>query len=256
MGAASDCEWIRPDLLGQTVNTTTTIALVLAGLWLLGRPRARWIGIALTATGLGSFVFHGPMPWWGEWAHDTSLAWLVAVVAGFDTRYEGVSRAPALLGLSLIFALEPTLGDPMAATLSVVAAGSLLSRRPPRQHLYPLALLGAVALVGRLGSTGGPLCDPASPWQPHGLWHVGAAAAILWWGAVVARPSGRPASHATPADAGGSTRTVMSPLRSALRAIPAGEGTEEHRHSDDDDEDRAGITQVDQVEIPPAEADT
>jgi hypothetical protein len=47
--------------------------------------------------------------------------------------------------------------------------------------LGPLALLAVVAVIGRLGATGGPLCDPDSLWQPHGLWHVGAAVVVVWW---------------------------------------------------------------------------
>ena len=43
------------------------------------------------------------------------------------------------------------------------------------------------AVVGRLGATGGPLCDPGSWLQPHGLWHISAAAALGWWAVAAPR---------------------------------------------------------------------
>jgi hypothetical protein len=38
-----------------------------------------------------------------------------------------------------------------------------------------------VAGIGRLGGSGGPLCNPDSLLQPHALWHVGAAGVATWW---------------------------------------------------------------------------
>jgi hypothetical protein len=47
--------------------------------------------------------------------------------------------------------------------------------------MAPLLLLGVVAVYGRLGATAGPLCDPASLFQPHAVWHLGSALAVAWW---------------------------------------------------------------------------
>lgn len=181
MGAAGDCELIRSGLLGQPVSALTSLALVVAGAWVIRVPRTRWIGAGLVATGLGSFVFHGPMPPWGEWAHDVSLAWLIALVGGLGTRWEGWSRLPTLVALALLLALAPITADPVAVALTVVVIGSLLIRDRTRRALAPLALLGVSGILGRLGATGGPLCASASVWQMHGLWHVGAAVAVAWW---------------------------------------------------------------------------
>lgn len=181
MGAAADCELIRQGLLGQPVNTITTLAFVVAGGWLLRRPGARWVGVALLATGVGSFVFHGPMPEWGEWAHDVTLAWLIVVIGGLNTRWEAWSRTPSLLVIAVPVALLPALGDSIAVSATVIVLGSILLRRPTRTELAPLFLLGVVAVLGRLGATGWPLCDPESVWQMHGLWHIGAAVAVAWW---------------------------------------------------------------------------
>lgn len=176
-----DCELIRSGFLAQPVNTITTLAFVVAGVWLLRRQTTVWVGVALIATGMGSFVFHGPMPPWGEWAHDVSLAWLIVIVGGLQSRWERWSQWPALAVLALLVALLPAVADPVAIALTVVVAGSILLRRPSRHEVLALGLLGAAAVFGRLGSTGGPLCDPASMFQPHGVWHVAAALSIAWW---------------------------------------------------------------------------
>ena len=187
MGAFGDCELVGPGFLGQPINTLTTLPFLLLGGWLASRRRSRWVGVALAATGAGSFVFHGPMPAWGEWAHDVTLTWLIVTIGGLDTRWERWSRAPAPIVLALLFAVFPIAADPLAAGLTVVVAGSILLRRPPFNELMPLGLLAVVAVLGRLGSTGGPLCDPGSIWQLHGLWHVGSAVAVTWWTLVRCR---------------------------------------------------------------------
>jgi hypothetical protein len=196
MGAAADCEAITTGFLGQPVNALTTIGFVVAGVMVMARNRERrWMGIALIATGAGSFLFHGPMPPGSQWAHDVSIAWLLAVVAADGTRAEKWSRLPTLVAIGAIFAIAPALGDPIAVALTIVAIVSILRGRD-YAVLPPLALLGAVAILGRLGATGGPWCDPASWLQPHGIWHLGAAVAGAWWAvgapALSVRVAGEP----------------------------------------------------------------
>jgi hypothetical protein len=181
MGAAADCEAIGPGFLGQPVNALTTIGFVIAGgLVVARRPERRWVGIALIATGLGSFLFHGPMPPGSEWAHDVSLTWLIVVVAGAGTRVERFTWLPSLLVIGALFALAPAVADPAAAALTIVAVVSVLRGRD-YTSLAPLLLLAAVAVFGRLGATEGPLCDPDALFQPHAVWHLGAAIAVAWW---------------------------------------------------------------------------
>lgn len=181
MGAAGDCELIGAGILGQPVNALTSLALFVAGLWVLRISKMRWVAIGLMLTGLGSFVFHGPMPAWGEWAHDVTLAWLIALIGGVGTRWDGWSRLPTLGALGGLFAVAPVTGDPVAVALTVIVIGSLLLRDRTPGSLGPLALLGASGIIGRLGTTGGPLCDPDSLLQMHALWHIGAALAVAWW---------------------------------------------------------------------------
>ena len=181
MGAAADCEAIASGFLGQPINALSTIAFLVAGAWLVWqRSRTRWIGIALMATGVGSFLFHGPMPSGNEWAHDVSLAWLLALIAGFGTRWKGLSRVPALLVLTAVMAFAPMAADPIAVLLSVFAVASILWRERSWATIGPLLLVGAAGVYGKLGATGGPLCDPASIWQPHAVWHIVAATGVVW----------------------------------------------------------------------------
>jgi hypothetical protein len=180
MGAAADCELIGPGVLGQPVNTITTLAFVVAGAYLL-RQRLRWVGIALIATGIGSFLFHGPMPAGSEWVHDVTLAWLILVIAGIGESWEKWSRLRGLAVVAALFGLVPVVADPVAAALTAFAVVLILRRDRSVATVGPLVLIGVVAIIGRLGATGNPLCDPDSLLQPHGLWHIGAAVGVVWW---------------------------------------------------------------------------
>jgi hypothetical protein len=194
MGAAADCEAIGAGFLGQPINALTTLAFVVAGTIVIVRRRdMQWIGVGLIATGLGSLLFHGPMPTGNEWAHDVTLVWLVTMVAGWATRWEKFSRLPALAVIGVLFAVFPVVADPFAVVMTIVAVVSILRRDRSSATIAPMLLLGAVAVFGRLGTTAGPLCDPDSLLQPHAVWHLGAAAAVAWWALarVVQRSSRR-----------------------------------------------------------------
>ena len=79
------------------------------------------------------------------------------------------------------FYVAPSLADPLTAALVVVTLLLLVSDGRRFDTLGPMALLAVSAIVGRLGSTGGPWCDPGSAFQTHALWHIGAAVAVGWW---------------------------------------------------------------------------
>ena len=188
MGALADCERIVGELIGQPANTTTTLALVLGGLFVVRNAPGRvWIGVGLVAAGIGSLLFHGPMPAGAEWAHDTTLAWLILLVGTDGTRFERLARLPGLATLGALFAVFPELSDPTAAILAIATVATLLGRDRSLATVGPLALLALSAGVGRLGATGGPWCNPKTLLQPHALWHVAAAVAVAWW--AVAAPA-------------------------------------------------------------------
>lgn len=182
MGAEVDCELFGTGLLGQPVNTLTTIAFVVGGAILVGRRAVRWVGIGLIATGVGSFLFHGPVTPGAQWAHDVSLAWLILLVAGVGRSWEHLTRIPGLTAIGIVLWVVPGVADVLAVLLTLATIALLLQRDRSLRTIGPMALLASSAIIGRLGATGGPLCDPTSLLQPHGFWHVAAAAAITWWG--------------------------------------------------------------------------
>jgi hypothetical protein len=145
MGALKDCETVLDTFFGQPVNSLTTGAFLLGGAVIWARSRQLILAVAVIATGIGSFLFHGPMPALSRLAHDTTLWLLVTVVT-------------------------------VKIVIDFRATGAW------RHLVGPVALVAIVAVIGRLGATGGPLCHPDSIWQPHGLWHIGAATAVTWWG--------------------------------------------------------------------------
>lgn len=181
MGAAADCELIGPGFFGQPVNSVTSIAFAVAGVILWQRPRLRWIAGGLVATGIGSFLFHGPMPAGSQWAHDVSLAWLIVLVAGLGQTWEKWTKLPALSGLGVGFALLPVVADPTAVLATAFALLVILRRDRSLRTIAPLTLLAIAAVLGRLGATGGPWCEPGSVFQWHAIWHIAAAVAVAWW---------------------------------------------------------------------------
>jgi hypothetical protein len=181
VGALRDCESVIGPLLGQPVNTLSTLAFFVAGGLVARKSGTPWVGYALIATGVGSLLFHGPMPSFAEWAHDVTLAWLLLVVAGLGRPWERWTRLPGLVVLGALLGVWPEMGDAVGVALAIVAISLLLVAERSWATVGPLLLLTTVAVIGRLGATGGPLCDPDSLFQPHALWHIGSATAVVWW---------------------------------------------------------------------------
>jgi hypothetical protein len=80
--------------------------------------------------------------------------------------------------------LAPRAGD--LAQVAVAAVAVFLTVLRARAHpelrrpiAAALGLLAAGAAIGTLSRAGWPWCDPSSPWQGHGAWHVLAAAALV-----------------------------------------------------------------------------
>jgi len=201
----SDCEHIGQGLLAQPANSLSSLAYVLAGVLLLwralaGRPSARLAPAAYAVTvigvGIGSATFHGPMPAWGRFAHDLSIAAVLAFVIGYDLAFAhrvAVSTGLAVFGAltgacAVVLALSPDAGNALDAVLvagaiaaEVGASRSAAGRAAPDGRLWIL-IVGVVAigaLLNALGRTDAPLCEPDSLVQLHALWHV-LTALVLW----------------------------------------------------------------------------
>ena len=186
MPASGDCELITTGFWGQPVNAISSLALVVIGIGLLRRrPVLGWLAVA---AGIGSFLYHGPMPSWSEWAHDTTLAGLLIGLM-LETRAVALLRSLTLVGVG--FAVFPAGAEPVTLLIAVAAAIALVVTRRPRWPRWRRTTIsaGTVLLVagsiGVLSRSGGPLCSPESLVQGHAFWHVGAAIALWLYGSAV-----------------------------------------------------------------------
>jgi Ceramidase len=210
----SDCEHIGQGLLAQPANTLSSLAYVVAGLLLLRRALAdrrstRLAPAVYAATvvgvGVGSAVFHGPMPAWGRFAHDLSIAAVIAVIIGYDVALargapvrDGLAVFSVLVGTcSVVLAIWPDAANALDGILVATAfVGEVAAARSPagratansRRWIVGLAVLAIGALLNALGRTDAPLCDPDSVVQLHAVWHV-LTAFVLWlYGTAVLGP--------------------------------------------------------------------
>jgi hypothetical protein len=91
----SDCEALRDAWLGQPVNSLSSLAYVVAGAYVLRRGGPRTASLALASVGVGSVLYHGPMPPGAELVHDGSIVALGA--AALITWWRrGFRRPPAV----------------------------------------------------------------------------------------------------------------------------------------------------------------
>ena len=207
--ATSDCEHAS-SRFGQPTNTLSSLAMAGIGLALEQRARKsgpharseRWVGAALAAAGFGSAAYHGPTKS-GHWLHDVTLlapAATMAIASEGELRGHDQNRtAIMLLATMAVLAAGRMRGPHVQDALSVAAASALglaILRRVrsesdhrPEWLATGGALGGAGAVAFALSRTDGPMCDPHSRMQGHGLWHV------LIAGAVVATAKGLDLLH-------------------------------------------------------------
>lgn len=171
-----DCEALHDGLIGQPVNTISSFGYVAGGIWLATRigglqPRERVPAAAyatfVALSGAGSVAYHGPQFAGAQLFHDLPIV--------------------GMLGLGL--------GVPLARALRSRAA----MPGATRGRIASVAALGAVSVGAYvLGRTGAPTCEPDSWVQPHGLWHLGTAAAATVWATVLwpRTGAGRPGTDA------------------------------------------------------------
>ncbi|HEY7488507.1 MAG TPA: hypothetical protein VH912_28955 [Streptosporangiaceae bacterium] len=216
---AGDCEAWRSGLWHQPVNTLSSLAFVVAGVWVATRPAAdradRVSGVvyagAVVGNGIGSLLYHGP-GWPGSaFVHDAAIPAAVlfivaddaALLRGWSLRRKLAAYATALGVAGLAVAVVPGVSGAVttaSAVAAAVAEGAVVRRghKAPTHVLLTLALAGVAGLAGRTGS---PLCHPYTPLQGHAAWHVLTAVALLQWDQVrrARRRLRRPARWGGPA---------------------------------------------------------
>ena len=212
----AQCERVTDGPWAEPVAALTSLAFVVGSLVIVlaaGRPwpdrRIVSFAVLVAGVGIGSFVEHGPDPVWSDVAHDLPLlATLTFLGADAAADLTGRTRVwwwwalPTTALLPLVV-LAPRPGDlaqgalaGAAVLLSVLRAHSFPELR--RRIAAALALLAVGAAVGTMSRAGWPWCDPSSPWQGHGGWHLLAAVALVvlaptvgHGGRTTTHPSGR-----------------------------------------------------------------
>ena len=218
---SGDCE-LHSQSWGQPVLAATSWAYVLAGIALvvwfsrrsdIARGWAWAFAVGLVFTGLGSVDYHGPALTPQPFTHDGGLSLALLVALGIDiTRITGTSRVGVgvvigggTLGTAMML-LNPDLSPLLAGVvaLGLVVCESVIYRRGHRvlnwTQYAAIASLVVGGVVFALSRTGGPLCQPDSLIQGHGLWHLLTAAALGLWalGALPGTANPMPAEQTTP----------------------------------------------------------
>lgn len=208
-------------MLLQPANAWSSLAFLAAGIWIvLGARRAAARGaeqtfyaVAVASNALGGILHHGTRWSGSRWVHDVAILAVLGFIAAFGVarRLERPTawtmRAYALvLAVSGVFlAALPDSAHGLFAIVGAGAVGSELlqyrhelpalrregitARRAARMGVAVALLLGATAFwVGRGGA---PLCNPASSFQWHAVWHVLAALgmALYAYGAIEPHPA-------------------------------------------------------------------
>jgi hypothetical protein len=223
-----DCEAIGGGWLKQPVNAWSSLAFGVVGVAIVASARSTAgreqtvriiFGVLLIATGAGSFLFHGPQPTPGEFAHDlTFLAalWflIVANVTGASGETSGHTEAnwagvlaviAGIAGIAALLAWDGSVTNILTALLAMALIGSdvlLWTRAAPSPGWYGLAIASLLIGIGLFlaGRTGSPLCDPDGLAQAHAGWHVFAAVFLgtYFFATVPARTMSAPTEATRP----------------------------------------------------------
>jgi len=196
----TDCETITRGALAQPVNAISSLAFSVVGVAVIvwaGAAHA-WerrfrlvVGTMLVLTGLGSFLYHGPQGTGSLFAHDLTFLAVLTVIGGTHLALAvGWNERSAWLAVGLVIALYavvlvvwPTATNVLTASAVIlVIAGDIPLHRigsiEGAWYAAALVMLGLAVTFFLLGRSDGPICDPESVLQGHGLWHVLAAGAV------------------------------------------------------------------------------
>ena len=196
----ADCEVVGGGWLSQPVNAWSSLAYAVVGMVLIASvsqaPRSDRtlrvaFGVLMVATGLGSYLYHGPQPAAAGFAHDvTFLAMLWWLILMNPTLPYGHTRRSAWIALvsitiaasALLIALPHSTNLLTGISIVALIASDVLIRRiggiNGRWYTAALLLLAASLVVNLLGRSGSATCDPDSLIQFHALWHALSAAAL------------------------------------------------------------------------------
>ncbi|MCP4306612.1 MAG: ceramidase [bacterium] len=205
----TDCEHIGAGLFNQPINTWSSVAYIVLGLWLVVRsirtrgaetPVEIAYGAALASIGIGSVAFHGPVPPGARLMHDLTIAAALTVIAtrsvgtfrNWTQRQVLVTSGIIVVIIGAVMAVAPDAGNMLTGAVGIAAVVSetvlyrtgrqRFSSRVARILASMVILLVGAAVINVLGRTDGPLCDPGSLFQGHAVWHVLTAATFMLYG--------------------------------------------------------------------------
>lgn len=219
--ARADCERMGAGALAQPVNTVSSLAYMLVGLWVLGlstrspgrRVELAVFGVAVAMNAAGGLAFHGVQMRGARWVHDVAILAVLGFVVAFgaarllgrSTPWTMAVFGAGLATLGVVIAAWPATVQGISGVLAVTAGVTevveyrheipalrregLTARRLAR--LSVLAVLGLAAAAFLVGRTDAWLCNPESTFQWHAIWHVLSAAAmgLYAYGAIEPHPS-------------------------------------------------------------------
>lgn len=196
----TDCEVFSDGWLLQPVNAMSSLAFSLAGALVIAWARRAEghertlrviVGLSMVMTGLGSFLFHGFDSPVAQFLHDITFLvtiWILAVINVSETRRWSRHVGWGTVGIGAVaFSVALVIGPRITNVLTLVVAVVLVAADltlhrdgSVRTSWYWISLVAMILAIAAfvLGRTSGPLCDPSSLLQGHGVWHVLSAIAI------------------------------------------------------------------------------
>lgn len=189
-----DCELIGQGLVAQPSAALTSLAFIPLGLWVIADRRAQWsgrglLGVTILAVGVGSFLGHASASDWGREMDSLAIklmliTFVLQPMAGTLAWSPAILRRAWLVAAAAVLTIQlalPAVANPLLGLLAVAALGLAFAAVEDHTQgwlLAGLGLLSAGAALWWLGREGGPLCAAEASLQPHGLWHILAAAGI------------------------------------------------------------------------------
>ena len=196
---AADCEAVGGWLV-QPINAWSSLAYAVVGVVLIGsisraprsdRTSRAAFGVLMVATGVGSFLYHGPQPVAAGFAHDITflaMLWFLILMNpaspyGVPRRYAWIALGFVTAAAAIVLSVSPSSTNFLTG-ISVVAlaASDLLLHRiggiNGRWYAAALLLFAASLVFNILGRSGTATCDPDSLIQFHALWHVFSALSL------------------------------------------------------------------------------
>jgi hypothetical protein len=196
----TDCETIHDGWLLQPVNALSSLVFSVAGVAVIAwarrtegheRTLRTIFGVAMIATGVGSFLFHGFDSSLAQFLHDITFLvtiWILAVINVTEMQRRSRYFGWGIVGVGAgVFSVVLLIGPQITNILTIIVIAALvgadivLHRRGSVRTMWYWAALAAMVLAIAaflLGRSSGPLCDPDSIFQGHAAWHVLAAIAV------------------------------------------------------------------------------